>query len=173
MLALVAVVMVRTRAVRFLAECHGVLLGVVRLRTDDVNQSLLFHVASLNQLQTALLSGIHGNLAGWIIYLHSHCTEDNCTVNTSSLDLSNFFRYTVSMKTQQKRPGRPKKSSDQLQTEYLDVRLIASEKEAFKAAADLAGMPVSAWVRDRLRRNAKEELREAGQSVPFLNSKTA
>lgn len=72
------------------------------------------------------------------------------------------------MKNQTKRRGRPPKSSDQLQTEYLDVRCAAAEKEAFKAAAELAGMAVSAWVRDRLRRNAKDELQEAGRPVSFL-----
>ena len=74
------------------------------------------------------------------------------------------------MKSQTKRRGRPKKSSDELQTEYLDVRLVTAEKEAFKSAADLAGMALSAWVRDRLRKNAKEELREAGRPVPFIGS---
>jgi uncharacterized protein (DUF1778 family) len=74
------------------------------------------------------------------------------------------------MKTQPKRPGRPKKSSDQLQTEYLDVRLTPDEKQAFKSAAELAGMPVSMWVRQRLRKNAAKELQDAGRSVPFIET---
>lgn len=73
---------------------------------------------------------------------------------------------------QQKRPGRPKKSSDQLQTEYLDVRLTGAEKQAFKDAADVAGMPVSAWVRERLRKASAKELQEVGQSAAFMNPKT-
>jgi hypothetical protein len=52
--------------------------------------------------------------------------------------------------------------------DYLEVRIEAREKQAFKDAADLAGLPVSGWVRDRLRRNARQELREAGQGVAFL-----
>lgn len=71
------------------------------------------------------------------------------------------------MKNQSKRPGRPKKSSEELQTEYLDVRLVPTEKQAFKEAADLAGMAVSAWVRDRLRAASRKELMESGRPVPF------
>jgi hypothetical protein len=72
------------------------------------------------------------------------------------------------MKTQPKRRGRPKKSSGQLQTEYLDVRLVPSEKEAFKEAADIAGLPLSAWVRERLRQVAVRELESAGRKIAFL-----
>jgi hypothetical protein len=71
------------------------------------------------------------------------------------------------MKTQPKRRGRPPKSSDQLQTEYLDVRLTVTEKEAFKNAAELAGMPVSMWVRQRLRKAAIKELEDAGRPTVF------
>ena len=74
------------------------------------------------------------------------------------------------MKTQQKKRagGRPKKDSDQRQTESLDVRLTEAEKQAFKNAADVSGMAVSAWVRERLRRVAAKELQEVNQPVPFL-----
>lgn len=50
----------------------------------------------------------------------------------------------------------------------LEVRLEPGEKEAFKSAADLAGIPLSAWVRERLRRVARKELEEAGQPIAFL-----
>lgn len=72
------------------------------------------------------------------------------------------------MKTQAKRRGRPKKSSDDLQNEYLDVRLMTAEKEAFKKAAELAGMPMSMWVRDRLRAVSRRELEAADIPVAFL-----
>ena len=84
--------------------------------------------------------------------------------------MSVFLRYTSDMKSQTKRRGRPKKSSDQLQNEYLDVRLTASEKKAFKDAADFVGMPLSMWVRDRLRTASRRELEAAGTPVAFLNS---
>jgi hypothetical protein len=74
------------------------------------------------------------------------------------------------MKTQSntKRRGRPPKSSGQLQTRTLDVRVAENEKDAFRAAAELAGMPVSMWVRTRLRAAARKELDQAGKPVAFL-----
>jgi hypothetical protein len=39
---------------------------------------------------------------------------------------------------------------------------------AFSQCSDLAGIPMSAWVRERLRRAAVRELEEAGLPIPFL-----
>jgi uncharacterized protein (DUF1778 family) len=64
--------------------------------------------------------------------------------------------------------GRPPVDPEKAKAEYLDVRLEVAEKEAFKEAADLAGLALSAWVRERLRRAARQELEESGRSVPFL-----
>jgi hypothetical protein len=75
------------------------------------------------------------------------------------------------MKTTKKGPGRPPKGSDQLQTDYLDVRLMKPEKVGFQQAAELAGMALSAWVRERLRAAARKELAGAGRNVPFLQAK--
>ncbi len=58
-----------------------------------------------------------------------------------------------------------------LQTEYLDVRVTESEKQAFKDAAGLAGVPLSAWVRERLRRIARTELEDADLPVAFVKSR--
>lgn len=71
-----------------------------------------------------------------------------------------------------RRPGRPKKSSHELQTEYLDVRLTSAEKQAFREAAGIAGLPVSTWVRDRLRQSAARELENVGQLAAFLEHLT-
>jgi uncharacterized protein (DUF1778 family) len=62
--------------------------------------------------------------------------------------------------------GRPRKAN--VREEYLEVRLDAQEKQAFKDAADLAGLAVSAWVRERLRQAARKELQESGKGVAFL-----
>ena len=67
-----------------------------------------------------------------------------------------------------KQPGRPKKRSHEVKEEYLDVRLDLAEKEAFREAAEMAGLPLSAWVRERLRQAARKELIEAGRLVQFL-----
>jgi hypothetical protein len=45
----------------------------------------------------------------------------------------------------------------------------AREKEGFAAAAELAGAPLSVWMRERLRQAAARELGEAEREVPFLN----
>jgi len=48
------------------------------------------------------------------------------------------------------------------------VRLTSDELEAFKEAASLKGIPLSAWVRERLRYAATRELEEASLPIPFL-----
>ena len=73
--------------------------------------------------------------------------------------------------TKQKRRGRPKKGSDKIKGIRLDMRLETSEKEGFRAAAELSGLDLSAWIRERLRRAAWEELKRAGQPIPFLPAK--
>lgn len=64
--------------------------------------------------------------------------------------------------------GRPHKEQDQLRNENLLVRLEPDEKEAFKDAASLAGISLSSWVRERLRRVAIRELGEAARPIPFI-----
>lgn len=51
---------------------------------------------------------------------------------------------------------------------YLDVRLDESERAGFVSAANLSGLSLSAWVRERLRRAAIRELEEARRPIPFL-----
>jgi uncharacterized protein (DUF1778 family) len=53
-------------------------------------------------------------------------------------------------------------------TEVIQLRLSREEKLAFQRAAELAGIALSAWVRERLRRAAIRELEDAGQDIPFL-----
>jgi uncharacterized protein (DUF1778 family) len=50
----------------------------------------------------------------------------------------------------------------------LEMRLEPGEKEAFQRAAELAGLTLSGWVRERLRRLAKSELEDVGERAPFL-----
>ena len=66
-----------------------------------------------------------------------------------------------------KRLGRPKKKPEEVRRRYLQVRIDDQEKEGFHEAAQLSGLPLSNWVRDRLRRVASQELKAAGHSVPF------
>jgi uncharacterized protein (DUF1778 family) len=69
-----------------------------------------------------------------------------------------------------KRAGRPKKGSDMAKAEMLEVRVGPAEKQTFKDAADLAGIGLSTWVRERLRRIARRELEEAGRRIAFLEA---
>lgn len=66
--------------------------------------------------------------------------------------------------------GRPPKGQDRLKADYLDIRLFPAEKQAFRDAAELAGLDLSAWVRERLRIQARKELEGAGKPVAFLGS---
>ena len=70
-----------------------------------------------------------------------------------------------------KKPGRPKKPPGRAKTRYLQVRVEEAEKEGFDTAADLAGLPLSTWVRERLRTIARRELEEHGETVSFLQTK--
>jgi len=60
--------------------------------------------------------------------------------------------------------------SEQNRKERLEIRLEHGEKEAFIACAELAGISISAWVRERLRQAARRELIESGRQVPFVKA---
>jgi hypothetical protein len=53
-------------------------------------------------------------------------------------------------------------------TAVLLIRLMPAEKVAFVEAASLAGIPLSSWIRERLRLAAIRELEGAGRAVPFV-----
>ena len=55
-----------------------------------------------------------------------------------------------------------------MKTTTLQIRLRPDEKLAFEEAADLAGIALSAWVRERLRAAAIRELEGGGKPVPFV-----
>jgi len=64
--------------------------------------------------------------------------------------------------------GRPPKQKGSGKTRYLQVRVTDPEKAAFDAAAELAGLDMSAWVRERLRAVARTELEGYGKAVSFI-----
>ncbi len=67
-----------------------------------------------------------------------------------------------------KRRGRPPKNLEKIKGIRLDMRLNEAEKEGFRAAAELSGLDLSAWIRERLRQVAWKELEKAGRPIPFL-----
>ncbi len=50
----------------------------------------------------------------------------------------------------------------------MQIRLTDLEKQGFLAAAEIAGIPLSSWVRERLRLAAIRDLESAGQKIPFV-----
>jgi hypothetical protein len=69
-----------------------------------------------------------------------------------------------------KKNGRPTKLARDLRDSAIEIRVTAMEKQGFREAAALAGIPLSAWIRERLRLVAIRELEIAGQNVPFVEA---
>lgn len=53
-------------------------------------------------------------------------------------------------------------------TETIQVRVTPEEKAGLFQAAEISGIPLSSWVRQRLRLAAIRELEGAGRRVPFI-----
>ena len=51
----------------------------------------------------------------------------------------------------------------------VQIRVSEQEKEGFDKAAELAGISLSAWIRERLRLATIKELNDAGIRSPFIN----
>ena len=66
------------------------------------------------------------------------------------------------------RGGRPPKSPEDKKGEFLAFRFKTSEKAAFLEAAEIAGISLSGWIRERLRKAAIKELADVGRRIPFL-----
>lgn len=60
------------------------------------------------------------------------------------------------------------KTNDAGKSVTIQIRLTQQEKAGFLAAAQIAGIPLSSWVRERLRQAAIRELEGAGERVPFV-----
>jgi hypothetical protein len=50
----------------------------------------------------------------------------------------------------------------------IAIRVTDLEKQGFERAAELAGIGLSAWARERLRGAAIRELQEAGEKIVFV-----
>ena len=66
--------------------------------------------------------------------------------------------------------GRPPLNPSKTKAAYLEVRLTVAEKQAFNEAAEVAGLALSAWVRERLRGAAREELGKVTGPSRSLNT---
>jgi hypothetical protein len=50
----------------------------------------------------------------------------------------------------------------------LLIRLSEKERQGIELAANLSGITMSAWARQKLRLSAAKELREFDRAIPFL-----
>jgi hypothetical protein len=64
--------------------------------------------------------------------------------------------------------GRPRKPPDKVKEKLLQVRLSAAEKRVFVEVAELTGFALSVWIRDQLRRAARQVFAEFGKTDPFM-----
>lgn len=55
-----------------------------------------------------------------------------------------------------------------MKSSRVELRMEPEEKDAFEAAAKIAGLPLSTWMRTSLRRAVIREFEEASRPVPFL-----
>jgi uncharacterized protein (DUF1778 family) len=69
--------------------------------------------------------------------------------------------------------GRPRKAPEAAKTDYIEMRCTEAEKQAFRAAAEAAGLPLTGWIRERLRRIARKELGDLERPVAFLEKLSA
>jgi hypothetical protein len=58
-----------------------------------------------------------------------------------------------------------------MRTETMEIRVSPEEKAGFRDASRVAGIPMSAWIRERLRSAAVRELESASRPIPFLKPK--
>lgn len=72
-----------------------------------------------------------------------------------------------------KKTKKSRKEPDAIKTEYIEMRCEKGEKDAFRAAAEAAGLPLSGWIRHRLRRDARKELEDLNLPVAFLERLSA
>lgn len=75
----------------------------------------------------------------------------------SPLVMWSYSAYTHGM-------ARPK--ADKTHSAALRIRLLPEHEELIRQAAELAGISISAWIRERLIRAARREIGQAGRYEP-------
>jgi hypothetical protein len=87
-----------------------------------------------------------------------------------ALDSDIFQIYIKQMPTSAPKRGRPRKTSYRTKSESVLLRMDPGEKQGFADAAALAGIPLSVWIRERLRSAARKELGKVGQKPAFIDA---
>ena len=77
----------------------------------------------------------------------------------------------MAKKQTKQKVGRPAYGPNGKMSEVFQIRLANTEKAKFQLAADLAGLKLAAWIRDRLdkaaEREFKQDKRREGESNPI------
>jgi len=66
--------------------------------------------------------------------------------------------------------SRTERAAEKTKSDYLPIRIRPVEKASFQVCADLAGVSLSSWIRERLRMAAIRELESAGRRIPFVEA---
>lgn len=83
------------------------------------------------------------------MFCYLYCTANGSTCQVENVfDLAVHLSYTMGVPDEKRTFERP-----------LQVRVTDEQLELFKRAAEKDGRPLSSWVRDRLTKNAKKELK--------------
>ena len=69
-----------------------------------------------------------------------------------------------------KKQGPRRKPAHERHDKRILMSVTQAEFDAFDAAARLAGVSRSSWIRQRCRDAARTELEAAGQPIPFLKA---
>jgi hypothetical protein len=77
------------------------------------------------------------------------------------------------MDTNKRKPGRPVAPHGMAKSESILLKMTTDEKQGFTDAATTAGVPLSVWIRERLRLVAAKELKAAGKSIAWEKIKRA
>lgn len=65
--------------------------------------------------------------------------------------------------------GRPSKNQKEGKFEQINIRLSVEEKKAFKDSSKISGVPLSTWIRERLRQAAIRDLESVGHPIAFFD----
>src|SRR5437016_3602100 len=99
----------------------------------------------------------------FLVVVYSYCIYVTSTRQGGLTCISGVF--TISL---MKKRRVTKDDGSAVKGTNIIIRASVSEKAGFKAAASLSGQALSVWIRDRLRRAAREELEYGQKPVPFL-----
>ena len=127
-------------------------------------------MVKISQLELVALTGFSYQKTNTILTRKSN--KINCLYAICAYKRNFYFALCIhsTYNLNMEREGNAKTQTELRNVRFI-VRLLSSEREAFQDAADLAGMPLSAWVRNKLRQAAIKELEAQALPIAFLSDK--